>query len=396
MPDADLALARDDLSSPITNRFGEVDPVRLDAEHLPVFRGREGQSFNHQAQLAFDGRILYASWSSCARDEEEAGQQMVMAVSGDAGRTWSAPSVVAPSRPGRFAPSVVVSSGLRVHDGVLVAYYGEWERYEARRDKGREEARLAAGQQTCFDVRTEARVSRDRGATWSEPVAVVRDQFGFMPPAPTRTGRLILPGHLTCAWTDDPAGLDGWQRAMPPGLPADYRDDWYGHARGAEILGLEHRFNEANFFETDDGIVHMMLRNENGTRMGVMESRDDGRSWSRPRMTGYTNSVSRSHFGRLPDGRWFCVNCPTPSAADRPPSTRTPRTPVVLALSEDGVTFDRHYIIGDDEQGVPRVPGYLKHGRYGYPFLAMVGDTAVVVYSTNKEDINVARFTLPD
>jgi len=52
-------------------------------------------------------------------------------------------------------------------------------------------------------------------------------------------------------------------------------------------------------------------------------------------------------------------------------------------------------VIGDDAQGEPRIPGYLKHGRYGYPFLAVAGDTALVVYSTNKEAINLARFRLP-
>ena len=83
------------------------------------------------------------------------------------------------------------------------------------------------------------------------------------------------------------------------------------------------------------------------------------------------------------------------SSAARAPSTRTPRTPLVLALSEDGVVFDRHFVIGDDAQGVPRIPGYLKHGRYGYPFLVVIGDRATVIYSTNKEDINVARFRLP-
>ncbi len=71
------------------------------------------------------------------------------------------------------------------------------------------------------------------------------------------------------------------------------------------------------------------------------------------------------------------------------------RTSVVLALCDDGVVFDRHYIVGDDAQGEPRMPGYLKHGRYGYPFLTMAGDVALVIYSTNKEDINIARFRLP-
>jgi len=393
MPDDHAA--GNDVVSPITNRFGDVAPVKLDVDHRPVFQGVCGAAFNHQAQLAFDGTRMYATWSSCAVDEEEAGQRMLVAMSDDLGNTWSAPIVVAPSRPGRYADSVVVSSGIRVHGDMLVAFYGEWERFEAHRNKEREAARTAAGEHSVFDVRTEARVSRDRGATWSAPTLVVRNQFGFMPPAPTHAGRLILPGHLTSAWTDDPSGLTGWARTGPPGISKDYLDDWYSREKGAKLLGLSHVFNEANFFETDDGVIHMMMRNENNWRLGVAESRDDGRTWETPRLTGFTNSVSRSHFGRLPDGRFFCVNCPTPPRAGAAPSTRNPRTPVVLALSDDGVTFDRHYIVGNDAQGEPRFPGYLKHGRYGYPFLLAVGKQAVVVYSTNKEDINVARFRLP-
>lgn len=69
--------------------------------------------------------------------------------------------------------------------------------------------------------------------------------------------------------------------------------------------------------------------------------------------------------------------------------------PAKSLRTNDGVAFARHYIGGDDAQFEPRIPGYLKHGRYGYPFLLAVGNQAVVVYSTNEEDINVARFALP-
>ena len=382
-------------TSPISNRWGGVQVRNLDVLHRPIFRGRDGQAFNHQAQLASDGARLFATWSSCRLDEEEAGQQMLVATSEDDGATWGAPTVVAPARPGRYALSVVVSSGMRVAGGRLVAYYGEWERYEAGRNKEREAERAANGRNT-FNLRTEARVSTDRGHSWSAPVPVVADQFGFMPPMLTASGRLILPGHLTYAHTDDTTGLAGWRRSGLPGLPADYVDEWYGHGKGAALLDTPHRFNEANFFQTDDGVIHMMLRNENGVRMGVTESRDDGATWSTPRLTDFSNSVSRSHFGRLRDGRFFCVNGPTPPAQGVAPSTRTPRTPVMLGLSTDGVVFDRHYIIGDDAQGEPRMPGFLKHGRYGYPFLLEAGDHGYVIYSTNKEDINLARFCLAD
>ena len=384
-------MSNTDRTSPITNAWGRAPVTKLDVEHGNVFLGGEGRAFNHQAQLISHGGKLFATWSSARLDEEEAGQQMVMAVSADAGRSWSAPMTVAAANPGRYAQSVVVSSGMRVHEGALIAYYGEWERWHAERDPAKEAA-TAAHARLALDVRTEARVSRDEGRSWSAPTRVMPNMMNFMPPAPTRSGRLIFAGQLTYARTDDPAGLAGWRRAGIPGLPEDYCDDWQNREQGAQLLGTPHRFNEANFFETDDGVIHMMLRNENNWLMGVTESRDNGESWSLPMLTGFTNSVSRSHFGRLPDGRHFCMSCPNLPPPGAAPSTRTPRTPIVLAISEDGVVFDRHFIVGDAPQDLPRRPGFLKHGRYGYPYLHVMGDTGLVIYSRNKEDICVGRF----
>jgi hypothetical protein len=70
------------------------------------------------------------------------------------------------------------------------------------------------------------------------------------------------------------------------------------------------------------------------------------------------------------------------------------RTPLVLALSDDGVVFDRHYIVGGEPGVPPRRPAHGKGGRYGYPFLEVADGDAWVVYSVNKEDIAVCRLTL--
>ncbi len=217
-------------TSPITNAWGKVPARRIAVEHVDVFLGREGRAFNHQAQLASRAGTLFATWSSGIRDEEESGQQMVMALSRDGGRTWSEPATVAAARPGRYAPSVVVSSGMRVHDGALIAYSGEWERWDAERDAAREAA-TAAHDHVALNVRTEARVSRDDGRAWSAPTPVMANMMNFMPPAPTRTGRLIFAGQLTYAITDDPAGSRVAALGVP-GMPADYCDDWQSRVEG--------------------------------------------------------------------------------------------------------------------------------------------------------------------
>ena len=98
---------------------------------------------------------------------------------------------------------------------------------------------------------------------------------------------------------------------------------------------------------------------------------------------GASRDRSPHQFGQLPDGRCFGLSTPAPG-----------RTPLVIAISDDGVTFDRHHIVGDDENRPPRFDGLHKGGRYGYPWLEIVGDTGFVIYSIAKEDVAIARFDM--
>ncbi|MCG3148730.1 MAG: hypothetical protein PCFJNLEI_02175 [Verrucomicrobiae bacterium] len=373
--------------SPITNCWGRVTPVSLNVKHFTIYRSVPGAAYSHQAQLtSLDGR-LYATWSLGIRDEEDPGERMVCATSDDAGETWSEPRTIAAPYRGEAAMSVVVSSGIVVHEGKLIAFNGEWERTAAgcTADGRRNEVNDISAKSHCH---TCARVSADRGATWSAPVEVSPRLAGYMTPGRTATGRLILPGHLTFPYTDD---LTNWQWAGLPGLDAEFVDIYDNMHAGNKRAGTGQLYNEASFFQTDDGVLHMMLRNETEAyRLGVTESRDNGVTWSPPMLTDYTDNVCRAHFGRLPDGRYFGMSCPHPAERHQR------RTPAILALSKDGVTFDRHYIIGDEPEPSPRIPGLYKHGRYGYPYLHVMGEHGFVIYSVVKEDIAVGRFALGD
>jgi hypothetical protein len=187
-------------------------------------------------------------------------------------------------------------------------------------------------------------------------------------------------------WTDDPGGLEGWTTAGIPGLPHDYYDDSEGFHYGRWHRGEAFDCCEGSFFQTDDGIVHMMIRTSEDV-LAVSESRDDGESWSDPALTEYTDCRCRGHFGRLPDGRFFGLSCPNPDRG---------RTPMVLATSEDGVVFDRHFVLGGEPNVPPRMPGFHKSGRYGYPVLCASADRGFVIHSITKEDIAVGRFSLAD
>ena len=185
-------------------------------------------------------------------------------------------------------------------------------------------------------------------------------------------------------WTDDPYGIDGWTIAAIPGLPADYRDDPQGFWIGKDARGDDFPCCEGSCYQTDDGIVHMMLRTETD-RLAVVESCDNGVTYSEPRLTDFTDCHCRFHFGRLPDGRFCATSCPAPGSL---------RTPLVLATSEDGIRFGRHYVLGNEPDRPPRAVGIQKFGRYGYPSWHIMDDMLLVIYSVAKEDIAIIRVPL--
>lgn len=375
--------------SPITNRWGSARRTKkLPARETLIYRAVEGAAYDHHQQItSLDGR-LYATWSNGVRDEDMNGQRMMLATSDDGGETWSEPRPLVEPEPGRHGPAVITAEGIHVHDGTLVAYYGHYDltyhgilMYYAA---GGNQGMRYCDEPFHVDIHCGIMVSRDRGATWEGPVERIP---GFVPnlgPSPTASGRLILPGNLTFPHTDDPAGISGWTVAGVPGSEG-MPDDPESHVRIMKKTrkGRLH-VSEGSFFQTDDGVIHMMLRTGEG-RLAESRSADDGATWSEPALTDFTDAESRTHFGRLPDGRFFGLSNPDPGSV---------RTPLVLAASDDGVAFDTHYVVGDEENHLSRITGVHKYGRYGYPHLHIMDGTAFVIYSINKEDVALSRFPL--
>ena len=380
--------------SPITNRWGEAPLRPVPHEEFIVYRGSEGHAYSHHPQLtSLDGRLV-ASWSHGIRNEDDPGQVMLYACSDDAGVTWSEPRTMLPRRPGRYADVVFTGMGLRRHGGRLIAYLGVYEYNDVCLRAGVErpgggKAAIPVGEQWTLDTHTEVAVSEDDGETWGEPVRAIERFIPNMPPAAVASGRLIMSGNLRYPYTDDAGGVSGWRDAVLPRLPEGYVDDPEGFHKGCRHRGDPHGYCEGSFFQTDDGVIHMMLRiaDREAGRLAVTESRDDGITWSEPAVTGYTDACSRFQFGRLPDGRFFGLSCPQP---------RSRRTPMILATSDDGVVFDRHYLLGGEESAGSRLPGHHKGGRYGYPVLHLEGDSAYAILSIEKEDVAVCRFRLRD
>lgn len=381
-------------TSPITNRWGEVPSERVPAEHFSVYLGVEGGAYNHHHQLARVGDRLLASWSCGIVHEDAPGQRMVCAFSDDDGATWSELRVVADRQRGRVGDAVLTAEGVHVHPGGLTAYYGYYD-YDERGVRTHLERGNYPKQEfdfrVNFDSHTGIVTSNDGGETWEGPVAKIDRFVPNLGPHPMASGRLVMPGNMWFPYTDDPAGIEGWTTTGIPRLPEDYYDDPEGFWYGMQARGDGMAYCEGSCYQTDDGVVHMMLRLERADltgRLAVTESIDDGATWSEPMLTSFTDANCRFHFGRMPDGRCFGVTCPEPDSD---------RTPMVLALSDDGTVFDRHIVLGDEPGGTkPRLKGHHKGGRYGYPSFLIADEWLFVIYSIHKEDIAVCRVRLAD
>jgi hypothetical protein len=153
---------------------------------------------------------------------------------------------------------------------------------------------------------------------------------------------------------------------------------------------------EGSFFVTGDGsghtgdsVLHMLLRVTGKGwrgRLWVTESRDRGEHWSFPQETAFSDNDSKFHFGRLPDGRWYYVGIPDSLH-------HYARTPLVLAISGDGRTFDKCWLIADEPYTL-KAEGLWKGGQYGYPHTMILGGYLYVIISRQKESIEVLRCAL--
>jgi hypothetical protein len=146
------------------------------------------------------------------------------------------------------------------------------------------------------------------------------------------------------------------------------------------------RESEGSFDPTDDGVLHMLLRHTGKQfrhRLWLTESRDEGSPWSPPAETEFSDTDAKFHFGRLPDGRFYCVGNPIGAG----------RTPLVLSLSSDGVHFDQHFILGETHYEKRR-PGAAKGGEYGYLHPLIHNGYLCAIVSRQKEAVEVLRASL--
>ena len=341
---------------------------RLNIERAMIYSPKSAWFYNHHpAIINFKGRFI-ATWSDGLFGEDSPGQRVVYSVSDDFYH-WSPVKVLAnPAKGPGDTLNVLTAAGLYKFKDTLVAYYGQYEQHRT-------------------NTQLFALYSTD-GEHWSAPIDMHLPLIPNHGPEPTKSGRLIISGNFSFPYTDNPDGLSGWK--MSGFYPPEFytQDNSATFYKPAQRSGLP-PLCEGSFFQTDDNIIHMLLRVTGKGWKGhlwITESRDNGTRWSRPVEANFTDNDSKFHFGRLPDGKFYYAGIPDTLR-------HYERSPLVLSLSKDGKFFNLHYIIANEPYTLKH-EGLYKGGQYGYPHTMIWQGYMYVIVSRQKESIEVIRFKL--
>lgn len=329
---------------------------QAEGRHSVVFRGVAGESgFNLHSYLAhFEGRF-WAAWSSAKVGEEDPDQHVAYSTSKD-GHQWSAPRTLAADPDGPAGPQRWITRGLYVDGGRLHALAALVESADyGKRGKDVVWKNLRLMKFTWS------------GQGWKEDGVFAGDCMNNFPP-----GRVGGEWMMPCR-----------DSRMDLKVLRGQAGAWQATAIYAEPPF--HRMDEPTLYAAADGTLQMIIRD--GTRAGRLlraVSADRGRTWSKPVQTNYPDATSKNFVLRLRDGRYVLINNPDPKRRD----------PLAMSFSRDGWTFGGPEAV---RKGAParRYEGRAKgSGSYQYPHAIEHDGRLWVIYSTNKEDIEISDFPL--
>ncbi|MBC8867832.1 MAG: exo-alpha-sialidase [Planctomycetes bacterium] len=347
----------------------------------------ETGTFNHHPYLACYQGVLFACWDSQARDENTSGQHGMFCYSTDGGKTWSDPRRLFPPLAENVPASEMkeprpfqTSQGFVDIDGQLYAVEIV--------DKSLKEKVYRFNEVSRDRIGWLARAVRADGALgeifWlSETTPDPEPDFPAYP-----AGEPSLVARIN-AHFKEPANLP--KLVFGPRAHPD-SDDEHRMTEPTPTWQLESGTWVRLY--RDAGSVHANTKREveasKSRRNYAAFSFDDGKTWTTPTRTDFPDSCARSNAGRLPNGQYFVINNLLPMSPKK-----GGRSLLAVSLSRDGLQFDRSVVLRFVAPGL-RYEGKAKSIGYQYPHSLVVGKHLWVIYSVNKEDIEVARIPLSE
>lgn len=335
------------------NNFNAVayDATRLEVEKATIYDpGPTDWQFTHHPSIAFFKGKFYVIFSNGKVGEDE-GEQRVQLSESSNFTTWSAPVSLASTT----SDYVLTPGGLFVaNENLMVVYY-------TRNDNALD---LSRPNPNLF-----AKYTSD-GITWSAEVNLGIPIFPSHKPSILSNGKLILTGNRDFYYTNDLTGLSGWTKSNRSN---------FNSGESASLV-------EGAIIENLDS-VYTIFRDVAGQKILWQESSKDGINWGVPKKTKFTDNNSKSYLGTLPNGKFYYIGTPDTTSMGA-------RTPLVLALSNDGFNYNENYILGADYYTKKYTAGRYKTGQFGYPYSMVHDGYLYVIASRMKEKLEVIRVSL--
>jgi len=334
---------------------------QVPVQRATVYRGDpETWAYSHHHTITKFRDKYVASWSNSHRHEDHPGQEVHYATSAD-GLNWSEPRVLVHTP----VDSGVVrnNAGLYASDSHLYCYVGVGENFEP--DVAPPDTGPPSEVQTRLDVYQTTDLEN-----WTHHENICPDVYLFEGPRMTQEGKLMCCGfdladhHAMVLIWDEPAQAANCPRVI--------------HIAPSPAGVLP---EQGTWYQTDDGVIWLYQRDGSmSLRLGLTWSYDGGETWTDLLRTDFPNSYSRAFAGQLSDGRYYIVGNNYDAMLDR--------RHMLIALSDDGRLFDRQYTLVEGDT-TRRINGRHKEDGYHYPNCLVDDDRLLVIYSVNKEDIEV-------
>ncbi len=183
-----------------------------------------------------------------------------------------------------------------------------------------------------------------------------------------RDGRLMSAHMVGPAFTSDPSGLTNW------------------NFRSVDMGGLP-SWHEPAAYEGPDGALHWILRKYD--HISHSYSLDDGETWSVVEtQPDFPDNPGNKEFGTFPNGWAWYVGNPVPFS---------PRTNLVLGISEDGWNFNKNYLVRWEpwRQLYPHEAKGHQPG-YEYPCAQYLCGKMYIVYSHVRDFVELIVVDVSD
>lgn len=338
-PESPLMLTGDWFSHPHEIDFEKLP--RVPREHIVINDVTPENGVNQHNYLIHHKGRFWAMWSDGPAIEDMVGQIVKYATSKD-GKNWSTPEMLTPYPLGSEPDSPYYNT--RSEKGFRWIARGFWER------EG-ELLALASLDEAAgfFGESLELRAFRwdEKNQIWVDYALVYDNAINNFPPKKLPTGEWLMSRRSHDYSEKGVDFLVGGTKAI---------DQWESYP----VLGsnTELGAEEPYWWILPDGKSLMALFRDN-RRSGYLYrsfSIDNGRTWSQPVQTDFPDARSKFHGLRMSNGQYVLVSNSHPKH----------RQWLTLAVSDDGMVFDRlFFLVEGDKNGVD-YPHVMEHDGYLY------------------------------